>query len=299
MQRRLDAPKFAVAMAAAFPPPPFDLRPKRIVCLTEEPTETLYLLGEEDRIVGISGFTVRPKRARKEKPRVSTFLDAQVEAIVALEPDLVIGFSDIQAGIAQQLIARGLTVWINNHRSVAGILTMIGQIGALVGKREAAEALVAGIQKDMVDVQAAAAAWPVRPRVYLEEWFDPLISGIQWFSELTALAGGEDIFAEKGLSSLARGRIVEDPNQVIRRNPDIIVASWCGKMVKPDRIRSRPGWSAIRAVQNGQIHEIKSEIILQPGPAALMEGLPLLHGIFARWVQEGHLNQGAHSRPTP
>jgi len=286
-------------MAAAFPPPPFDLRPKRIVCLTEEPTETLYLLGEEDRIVGISGFTVRPKRARKEKPRVSTFLDAQVEAIVALEPDLVIGFSDIQAGIAQQLIARGLTVWINNHRSVAGILTMIGQIGALVGKREAAEALVAGIQKDMVDVQAAAAAWPVRPRVYLEEWFDPLISGIQWFSELTALAGGEDIFAEKGLSSLARGRIVEDPNQVIRRNPDIIVASWCGKMVKPDRIRSRPGWSAIRAVQDGQIHEIKSEIILQPGPAALMEGLPLLHGIFARWVQEGHLNQGAHSRPTP
>jgi iron complex transport system substrate-binding protein len=260
--------------------------PKRIICLTEETTETLYLLGEQDRIVGISGFTVRPAIARKEKPKVSTFLDAKTDEILALNPDLVIGFSDIQANIAKELIERGITVWVNNHRSVSGILDMIVQLGALVGKMDKALQLVATIEDQIKKIQLETASWIYRPKVYFEEWFDPLISGIQWVSELVELAGGVDLFPELSKASLAKDRIIEDPNLVVERNPDLILASWCGKMVKKEKIRQRSGWSKIEAVQTESIHEIKSAIILQPGPAALMEGLPLIHKILADWIRQ-------------
>lgn len=263
-----------------------DPYPNRIVCLTEEPTETLYLLGEEDRIVGISGFTMRPRRARKEKPKVSTFLDAKFDEILDLEPDLVIGFSDIQADIAQELIKRGVTVWINNHRSVEDTLKMIVQLGALVGRDREARAWVAGVEAEIKRIQAVVDDWPIRPRVYFEEWFDPLITGIQWVSELIELAGGQNVFPERGRASLAKDRILADPALVIEQNPDIIVASWCGKMFKKDKLVSRPGWSEITAVQRDDIHEIKSEIILQPGPAAVTEGLAILHHIFQNWVTQ-------------
>ena len=261
-----------------------DPYPRRIVCLTEETTETLYLLGEQDRIVGISGFTMRPRRARKEKPKVSTFLDAKFEEILDLRPDLVIGFSDIQADIAKELIQRGVTVWINNHRSVQGILDMIVQLGALVGKTEAALALVAQVEAEIDRIQTVTAQWPARPTVYFEEWFDPLITGIQWVSELIELAGGRNVFPERGRESLAKNRILADPALVIEKNPDIILASWCGKMFKKDKLVGRPGWSAITAVWRDDIHEIKSEIILQPGPAAVTDGLAILHRIFREWA---------------
>ncbi len=260
-----------------------DYYPQRIICLTEETTETLYLLGEQDRIVGISGFTVRPPRARKEKPKVSTFLDAKLNEIVDLRPDLVIGFSDIQADIARDLISRGITVWINNHRSVAGILNMIVQLGALCGKAEHAKALVDGIEAEIAKCREEVANWAYRPSVYFEEWFDPLITGIQWVSEIVEIAGGVDIFPENSREPLAKGRIIEDPARVVERNPDIILASWCGKMLKKEKMLARLGWSAIRAVEAGDIYEIKSPIILQPGPAALMEGLPMIHEIFRDW----------------
>lgn len=260
-----------------------DYYPKRIICLTEETTETLYLLGAQDRIVGISGFTVRPPRARKEKPKISTFLDAKTEEILALAPDLVIGFSDIQANIAKDLIERGVTVWVNNYRSVAGILNMMVQLGALVGKEQKARTLVLEIEQLIAATRREIAQWHCRPKVYFEEWFDPLISGIQWVSELVEIAGGVEVFPEYSQQSLAKNRIIEDPDMVIKKNPDIILASWCGKMVKEQKIRERSGWTAISALQNDQIHEIKSSIILQPGPAALMEGLPIMHQIFKDW----------------
>ncbi|HKK75476.1 MAG TPA: cobalamin-binding protein [Saprospiraceae bacterium] len=260
-----------------------DYYPQRIICLTEETTETLYLLGAQNRIVGISGFTVRPPQARKEKPKVSTFLDAKIEEILDLKPDLVIGFSDIQADIARDLIKQGITVWVNNHRSVAGILKMIIQLGTLVGENQAAHDLVRKIEGQIADIQAETRGWDQRPKVYFEEWFDPLISGIQWVSELVEIAGGEEIFPEYSRESLAKNRIVKDPDLVIRQNPDIMLASWCGKMVKEKKIRAREGWSKIAALQHNEIHEIKSAIILQPGPAALLEGLPILYQIFKDW----------------
>ena len=247
--------------------------PARIVCLTEEPTEVLYAIGEEDRIVGISGFTVRPARARKEKPKVSAFTSAKIGEILKLEPDLVIGFSDIQADIARELIKAGIEVWISNHRSVAGILDYVRRLGALVGAADKAEALARTAEEKIAQVENAARMLPRRPRVYFEEWDEPMISGIRWVAELVRSAGGDDIFPELAEKSLARDRIIADPAEVIRRAPDIVIGSWCGKRFRPDKIAARAGWDAIPAVRDGELHEVKSPIILQPGPAALFDGL--------------------------
>jgi iron complex transport system substrate-binding protein len=258
--------------------------PRRIVCLTEEPTEVLYALGEEARIVGISGFTVRPPRARKEKPKVSAFISAKVDKILALEPDFAIGFSDMQADIAQALIRHGVEVWISNHRSVAGILAYVARLGALVGALDKAERYVAMLEEHLAQVSARAARLPRRPRVYFEEWDAPMISGIRWVSELITIAGGDDIFPQRAASSLAKGRIVGDPLEVARCAPDIIIGSWCGKKFRPEHVAARPGWDAIPAVRTGDVHEVKSPIILQPGPAALTDGVDALHAIIARWA---------------
>ena len=258
--------------------------PRRIVCLTEEPTEVLYAIGAQDRIVGISGFTVRPPRARKEKPRVSAFTSAKIDRILALQPDLVVGFSDIQAEIARELVAAGVEVWISNHRSVAGILDYIRRLGALVGAADKADALAARAMEHLRNVENAAKALPCRPRVYFEEWDEPMISGIRWVAELVRSAGGEDVFPELAEKPLARDRIVADPAEVVRRAPDIVIGSWCGKKFRADEVAARPGWSAIPAVRDGQLFEVKSPIILQPGPAALFDGLDALHAIIAAWA---------------
>ncbi|MHB1615977.1 MAG: ABC transporter substrate-binding protein [Metallibacterium sp.] len=258
--------------------------PHRIVCLTEEPTEVLYALGEQGRIVGISGFTVRPPRARGEKPKVSAFTSAKIDAILELRPDLAIGFSDIQADIAQALIRAGVEVWISNHRSVAGILDYIRRLGALVGAGDAA-ALYARRAETHVDaVRVAAAALPRHPRVYFEEWDAPIITGIQWVAELLRSAGGEDVFPELGTQSLAKHRILADAREVVRRDPQIIFGSWCGKRFRPEQVAARPGWDAISAVRTRQLFEIKSPIILQPGPAALFDGLDALHAHIRAWA---------------
>ena len=254
-----------------------DAYPQRIVCLTEEPTEVLYALGEQARIVGISGFTVRPAIARREKPKVSAFTSAKTGAILALEPDLVIGFSDIQADIARDLIRAGVEVWISNHRSVRGILAYIRRLGAMVGAADRAEAYARRAEAHIAAIEAAAAALPRRPRVYFEEWDDPLISGIRWVAELIRIAGGDDVFPERAAQSLARDRIIADPDEVVRRAPDLILGSWCGKRFQPARVAARAGWNVIPAVRNAHVHEIKSPIILQPGPAALFDGLAEIH----------------------
>ena len=259
--------------------------PRRIVCLTEEPTEVLYALGEQDRIVGISGFTVRPPRARKEKPKVSAFTSAKIERILALEPDMAIGFSDIQADIARELVKAGVEVWISNHRSVDGIIDYVRRLGALVGAAEKADAHARELEARVRRVHAQAAALPRHPRVYFEEWDDPPITGIRWVAELIRIAGGEDAFPELAEQSLAKHRILADSAEVIRRGPDIIMASWCGKKFQPAALAARPGWDAIPAVRDGELHEIKSPIILQPGPAALSDGLDALHAVIARWAQ--------------
>lgn len=268
--------------------PPVDHFPKRIVCLTEETTETLYLLGEQHRIVGISGFTVRPARARKEKPKVSAFITADIGKIIELEPDLVIGFSDIQADIARELIANGITVWINNHRSVDEILNMMVQLGSLVGKSEQAVALVNQIQNNMDTIYQASQLIVTKPKVYFEEWYDPLISGSRWVSELIELAGGIDVFKEEQVASLARGRIIADHQEVVLRNPDIIIASWCGKKFKKEKLVSRVNWKNISAARHDHIFEMKSDIILQPGPAAVTEGIAQLAAIIHRWKESIH-----------
>ncbi|MGH8184301.1 MAG: cobalamin-binding protein [Rhodanobacteraceae bacterium] len=262
--------------------------PRRIVCLTEEPTEVLYALGEQDRIVGISGFTVRPPRARREKPKVSAFTSAKIERILALEPDMAIGFSDIQADIARDLIKAGVEVWISNHRSVDGILAYVRRLGALVGVPDKAEAYARGLEVHLDDVRAKGAALPRHPRVYFEEWDEPLITGLRWVAELIRIAGGEDVFPERAEQSLAKHRILADPAEVIPRQPDLILASWCGKKFQPERVAARPGWDAIPAVRDGELHEIKSPIILQPGPAALTDGLDALHEVIARWARKPH-----------
>ncbi len=258
--------------------------PHRIVCLTEETTEALYLMGEQDRIVGVSGFTVRPARARREKPRVSAFTSAKTDRIAELEPDLVLGFSDMQADIAAELVRRGLPVHVFNHRSVAGIFSMLHVLGGIIGCADKARDLAGKLRARLDAVAESAAALPRRPRVYFEEWDDPMISGIRWVSELIGVAGGDDVFPELAASSLARGRIISDPGEVVRRAPDIIIGSWCGKKFRPQRVAERPGWQHIPAVSRGEVHEVKSALILQPGPAALSDGVEALHAIIRRWA---------------
>lgn len=248
--------------------------PKRIVCLTEEPTEVLYRLGQQHRIVGISGFTVRPAQARREKPKVSAFLTAKIDQILALKPDLAIGFSDIQADIAKALISAGIEVWISNHRSVQGILDYCLRLACLVGERAGGAALVAQMQQEIDKAAAIATKFKFQPRVYFEEWDEPRISAIQWVAELIRIAGGADIFPERANESLAKQRILPDDTEIIARNPQLILGSWCGKKFRPEQVLTRPGYAAMSAVQAGQIFEIKSPIILQPGPAAILAGLP-------------------------
>ncbi|WP_026609068.1 cobalamin-binding protein [Methylocaldum szegediense] len=261
------------------------LLPERIVCLTEETTETLYLLGEEERIVGISGFTVRPPRARKEKPKVSAFTSAKIDKILALRPDLVLGFSNLQADIARDLIKAGVAVYVFNHRSVDGILAMIRTLGALVGAEDRARALIDRLGEHMELVRRSGESLSRRPRVYFEEWDQPLISGILWVSELIELAGGENVFADVAGEPLASGRIIHDPHEVVRRAPDIIIGSWCGKKFRPEQLAARPGWETVPAVRDGELHEIKSSDILQPGPAALTDGLDQLAATIHRWAE--------------
>jgi iron complex transport system substrate-binding protein len=253
--------------------------PERIVCLTEETTETLYLLGEERRIVGISGYTVRPPRARREKPRVSAFLSAKNERILELKPDLVIGFSDLQADIARDLAKAGLNVLIFNQRSVDEILSMILALSSLVGVTQKGLALIRQLESGLDEIRAAAKRFPRKPKVYFEEWDEPMISGIRWVSELVGIAGGEDVFPELSLSPAAAGRIVS-PEWVVAKQPDVILGSWCGKKFRPERVAARPGWEAIPAVRNGRLHEIKSAEILQPGPAALTDGVRHIHRLL-------------------
>ena len=258
--------------------------PQRIVCLTEETTETLYLLGEDWRIVGISGFTVRPPQARREKPRVSAFTSARTARIVALAPDLVLGFSDLQADIAAELIRAGLDVHVFNQRSVAEILAMIRTLGGMIGAAQKTAALLARLEAGLAAVRSRAAGLPRRPRVYFEEWDEPLISGIGWVSELIGLAGGEECFPELAGKSLGRERIVADPLEVVRRAPDIVLGSWCGKKFRPAQVAARPGWGAIPAVRTGFVREIKSALILQPGPAALTDGVEAIEAVIGEWA---------------
>ena len=253
--------------------------PERIVCLTEETTETLYLLGEEDRIVGVSGYTVRPPEARS-KPRVSAFISARLDRIEQLRPDLVLAFSDLQADIAAELIRRGLTVLTFNQRSVKEILQVIRTLADLVGVPQKGRALVSELSSGLEAIEASARRFPRRPRIFFEEWKEPLISGIRWVEELVELAGGETVFPELRHKRLGRDRIV-DPDAVLSRDPEVIIASWCGVKVNKDRIRRRAGWSEMAAVRHGRIYEIKSTYILQPGPAALTEGVRQLHLILA------------------
>jgi iron complex transport system substrate-binding protein len=259
--------------------------PQRIVCLTEETTEWLYLLGQERRIVGISGYTVRPPRARQEKPRVSAFLSAKIDKILALQPDCVFGFSDLQADIAAELIRRGVQVTVFNQRSVAEIFAMLQQVAALVGQADQGQALLATMRAQLTAIQTMAADLPRRPRVYFEEWDEPHISAIRWVSELIGIAGGDDCFPELAKESLGKNRIIADGAEIVRRNPDIIIGSWCGKKFRAERVAARPGWQEVNAVKNGQLFEIKSADILQPGPAALTDGVAQLHRIIMAWGQ--------------
>jgi iron complex transport system substrate-binding protein len=258
--------------------------PERIVCLTEETTETLYLLGEDARIVGISGFTVRPPRARREKPKVSAFISAKIDRIVALRPDLVLGFSDLQADIAAALARAGIEVHVFNHRSIAGILRTIRVLGGMIGCEAKATALADELAAGVARVRAAAASLPRRPRIYFEEWDEPLIAGIRWVGEIVEIAGGINCFPELSAMPLGRDRIIADPMEVVRRAPDMILGSWCGKKFRAAQVAARPGWSDVPAVRDGELHEIKSAVILQPGPAALTDGLAEIHAHVRRWA---------------
>jgi iron complex transport system substrate-binding protein len=257
--------------------------PRRIVCLTEEPTEARSALGEQERIVGISGFTVRPPRARREKPKVSAFTSAKIDEILKLQPDFVVGFSDIQADIAAELVRRGVEVWISNHRSVDGILDYVRRLGALVGAGDKANDYADELRRGLDAIEAESAMLPRRPKVYFEEWDEPQITGIRWVAELVRIAGGDDVFPERALEPLAKARILEDSDEVIRRAPDLILGSWCGKKFRPDKVAARPGWSAIPAVRDDELHEIKSPIILQPGPAALTDGVHEVAKVVRDW----------------
>lgn len=259
--------------------------PQRIVCLTEETTEWLYLLGESRRIVGISGYTVRPKEARAEKPRVSAFLSAKIDKILALQPDCVFGFSDLQADIAAELIRAGIQVTVFNQRSVSEILSMMGQVAAMVGQAALGQSLVDTICLHLDQIESAAATLARRPKVYFEEWDEPHISAIRWVSELVGIAGGDDCFTELSKESLGKNRIIADSQEIVRRNPDIIIGSWCGKKFRAEKVAARAGWQDVNAVKNRQLFEIKSADILQPGPAALTDGVAQLHRIVMSWAK--------------
>jgi iron complex transport system substrate-binding protein len=262
--------------------------PQRIVCLTEETTEWLYLLGQEARIVGISGYTVRPRRARDEKPKVSAFLSAKVDKILALRPDCVLGFSDLQADIAATLIRAGVQVTVFNQRSVDEIFSVLYQVAAMVGCADAAVAWTAERRQHLARIQADVLALQQqgkrRPRVFFEEWDEPPISAIRWVSELLGIAGGDDLFPELAVQSLGKDRIIADSAEIVRRNPDIVIGSWCGKKFRPEKVAARPGWQDVAAVTNGQLFEIKSADILQPGPAALTDGVDQMHRIVRDWM---------------
>ncbi len=263
-----------------------DYLPRRIVCLTEETTEWLYLLGEEARIVGISGYTVRPRRAREEKPKVSAFLTAKIDRILDLRPDCVFGFSDLQADIAAELVRKGVQVTVFNQRSIAEIFSMLYQVAAMVGQAEQGLQRIAAMRARLNEIEAAGRAFPRRPRVYFEEWDEPPISGIRWVSELVRVAGGDDIFPELSVQGLGKDRIVADPMEIVRRDPEVVVGSWCGKKFRPEKVRVRAGWDAVAAVRDRQLFEIKSADILQPGPAALTDGVEQLHRFFSAWSRE-------------
>jgi iron complex transport system substrate-binding protein len=267
-----------------------NLGPQRIVCLTEETTEWLYLLGQEHRIVGISGYTVRPRRARDEKPKVSAFLTAKVDKILALQPDCVFGFSDLQADIAASLIRAGVQVTVFNQRSVEEIFSMLYQVAAMVGCADDGLARIAVMRQRLdairVEVAALEATGKRRPKVFFEEWDDPHISGIRWVSELLGIAGGDDVFPELACESLGKNRIIADGADIVRRNPDIIIGSWCGKKFRPEKVTARAGWQNVAAVKTGQLFEIKSADILQPGPAALTDGVVQMHRIVTNWMAQ-------------
>ena len=258
--------------------------PQRIICMTEETTEWLYLLGQSHRIAGISGYTVRPKIARAEKPRVSAFTSAKIDKILALQPDCVFGFSDLQADIAAALIRHGVQVTVFNQRSVDEIFSMLYQVAAMVGEVEQGMRRIQAMQAHLQLIQTAAKALPRRPRVYFEEWDEPPISAIRWVSELIHIAGGDDCFPELAKESLGKNRIIADPLEIVRRQPDIIIGSWCGKKFRAQNVAARPGWQDVPAVKNNQLFEIKSADILQPGPAALTDGVDQLHRIITQWA---------------
>ena len=260
------------------------LLPSRIVCLTEETTEWLYLLGQEARIVGISGYTVRPRRARAEKPKVSAFLSAKIDKILALKPDCVFGFSDLQADIAALLIRAGVQVTVFNQRSVAEIFSMLYQVAAMVGQAEQGLQRLTQMRAQLDDIRHTAASFTRRPKIYFEEWDEPHISAIRWVSELMGIAGGDDCFPELARMSLGKDRIIADGQTIVARAPDIIIGSWCGKKFRADKVAARPGWQDVPAVRHGQVFEIKSADILQPGPAALTDGVAQLHRIVQQWV---------------
>jgi len=257
--------------------------PRRIVCLTEETTEWLYLLGEEARIAGISGYTVRPRRAREEKPKVSAFVNAKIDKILALRPDCAFGFSDLQADIAAELVRHGVQVTIFNQRSVEEIFSMLYQVAAMVGRADDGLKLLEGLRARLLMIEAAARDLPRRPRIFFEEWDEPHISAIRWVSELMRIAGGDDVFPELAQQALGKDRIIADGAEIVRRDPDIVIGSWCGKKFRPERVAARPGWEKVAAVRHGQLFEIKSADILQPGPAALTDGVEQLHRIVMDW----------------
>ncbi len=260
------------------------LLPQRIVCLTEETTEWLYLLGQEARILGISGYTVRPRRAREEKPKVSAFLSAKIDKILALKPDCVFGFSDLQADIASLLIKAGVQVTVFNQRSVDEIFSVLYQVAAMVGQAEQGLAQLSRMRAELDAIAQKAAGFKRRPRVYFEEWDEPHMSTIRWVSELMGMAGGDDIFPELALQSMGRDRIIASGQTIIERAPDIVIGSLCGKKFRPEKVAARPGWQDVPAVRTGQIFEIKSADILQPGPAALTDGVAQMHRIFSQWA---------------
>ncbi len=260
--------------------------PSRIICLTEECVETLYLLNEEKRIVGISKYVQRPNKAKKEKKVVCSFINAKIDLIISLKPDLVIGFSDIQADIARELIRNGITVWINNYRSISGIKKMILQIGNMVGKHEKALTIIKKIEKDITKITTENSKKIIKPRIYFEEWFEPLITSIKWVSEIVEICGGKNYYDAKESKSLAIDRIIRDEKDIIKYNPDIILVSWCGKKFKKNKLVNRKGWDSINAIKNDEIYEIDSSIILQPGPAALTDGLKIINKIIEDWYKQ-------------